>query len=56
MPSKMTNAQDIVAPRTRACPSESRIKDQMDKAKQELEIRTAKLRQAQQLVAEAFRP
>ncbi|HTQ11229.1 MAG TPA: DUF1269 domain-containing protein [Fimbriimonadaceae bacterium] len=34
----------------------ARIKDQMDKAKQEFEARTAKLRQAQQLVAEAFKP
>jgi hypothetical protein len=34
----------------------ARIKDQMDKAKREYEARTAKLRQAQQLVVEAFRP
>lgn len=34
----------------------ARIKDQMDKAKHEYETRTAKLRQAQQLVVEAFRP
>jgi uncharacterized membrane protein len=34
----------------------ARIKDQMEKAKREYEARTAKLRQAQQLVVEAFRP
>ncbi|MCW5935958.1 MAG: DUF1269 domain-containing protein [Fimbriimonadaceae bacterium] len=34
----------------------ARIKDQMDKAKREYEARAAKLRQAQQLVAEALRP
>lgn len=34
----------------------ARIKDQMDKAKHEFEVRTGKLRQAQQLVVEAVRP
>lgn len=34
----------------------ARIKDQMDKAKHEFDVRTAKLRQAQQLVVEAIRP
>jgi uncharacterized membrane protein len=34
----------------------ARIKDQMAKAKHEYEARTAKLRQAQQLVAQALRP
>ena len=34
----------------------ARIKDQMDKAKQDFEMRTGKLRQAQQLVVEAIRP
>lgn len=34
----------------------ARIKDQMDKAKQEFETRAAKLRQAQELVKEAIRP
>ena len=34
----------------------ARIKNQMDKAKSEFDIRTGKLRQAQQLVAEAVRP
>lgn len=34
----------------------ARIKDQMDKAKHEFETRTGKLRQAQQLIAEAVRP
>jgi hypothetical protein len=34
----------------------ARIKDQMDKAKHEFEVRNAKLRQAQELVVEAFRP
>jgi len=34
----------------------ARIKDQMDKAKQEFEIRTGKLRQAQELVVGAIRP
>ncbi|HLK13530.1 MAG TPA: DUF1269 domain-containing protein [Fimbriimonadaceae bacterium] len=34
----------------------ARIKDQMDKAKQEFETRTSKLRQAQQLVVESIRP
>lgn len=34
----------------------ARIKDQMDKAKHEYETRSAKLRQAQQLVGEALRP
>lgn len=34
----------------------ARIKDQMDKAKQEFETRNAKLRQAQELVMEAIRP
>lgn len=34
----------------------TRIKDQLDKAKAEYDSRSAKLRQAQQLVVEAFRP
>lgn len=34
----------------------ARIKDQMDKAKQEYEVRSGKLKQAQQLVGEALRP
>lgn len=34
----------------------ARIKDQMDKARKEFEIRSGKLRQAQQLVVEAIRP
>lgn len=34
----------------------ARIKDQMDKAKHEFEVRNGKLRQAQQLVVEAIRP
>jgi len=34
----------------------ARIKDQMDKAKKDYEVRSAKLRQAQQLIVEAVRP